>query len=172
MNFESVEKIAAAILYEGYILYPYRPTAVKNRQRWNFGTLYPQIYAEAQRPAEPYRLVAECLAMVGGQATTMVKINGNDTRFVLDTGAFFDTMSRANALSLGLKLRPAPFGFRIGGVGGSADAQFAQVKDFGILGTTLHDIAFIVGGTDAGHGLLGANLLDFADLSAMQTGGV
>ena len=102
--------------------------------------------------------------MVGGRATTMVKINGNDTRFALDTGAFYSVMSRADALSLGLKLRPAPFGFRIGGVGGSADAQFAQVKDFGILGTTFHDVGFIVGGTDMGYGLLGANLLDFADL--------
>ena len=102
--------------------------------------------------------------MVGGRATTMVKINGNDTRFALDTGAFYSVMSRADALSLGLKLRPAPFGFRIGGVGGSADAQFTQVKDFGILGTTFHDVGFIVGGTDMGYGLLGANLLDFADL--------
>ena len=102
--------------------------------------------------------------MVGGQATTMVKINRADTRFVLDTGAFFNTMSRANALSLGLNLRPAPFGFRIGGIGGTAGVQFTQVKDFGILDTTLHNIAFIVGGTDAGHGLLGANLLDLADL--------
>ena len=50
MNFADVEKIAAAILYEGYILYPYRATAIKNRQRWNFGTLYPRVYAEAQRP--------------------------------------------------------------------------------------------------------------------------
>ena len=61
MNFDAVEKIAAAILYEGYILYPYRATAIKNRQRWNFGTLYPRVYAEAQRPEEPYRLIAECL---------------------------------------------------------------------------------------------------------------
>jgi hypothetical protein len=74
MNCESVEKIAAAILYEGYILYPYRPTAVKNRQRWNFGTLYPQIYAEAQRPPETFRLVAECLAVTAGEATLDVKI--------------------------------------------------------------------------------------------------
>jgi hypothetical protein len=73
MNFESVEKIAAAILYEGYMLYPYRPTAVKNRQRWNFGTLYPQIYAEAQRPPETFRLVAECLAATAGEATLDVK---------------------------------------------------------------------------------------------------
>src|ERR1700731_3464981 len=61
MNFASVENIAAAILYEGYILYPYRATATKNRQRWNFGTLYPREYAEAQKPPEPFSFVSECL---------------------------------------------------------------------------------------------------------------
>ena len=74
MNFDGVEKIAAAILYEGYILYPYRPTAIKNRQRWNFGTLYPRVYAQAQRPEEPYRLVAECLALADAQASIDVRL--------------------------------------------------------------------------------------------------
>ena len=73
MNFAAVEKIAAAILYEGYILYPYRPTAIKNRQRWNFGTLYPRVYAQAQRPEEPYRLVAECLVEADAEATLDVQ---------------------------------------------------------------------------------------------------
>jgi len=102
--------------------------------------------------------------MIGSRAITTVKINGADTHFILDTGAFFNTMSNANALSLGLKLGPAPFGFRITGIGGSASVQQAHVKQFGILGTTLENIDFIVGGSDAGHGLLGANLLDVADL--------
>ena len=74
MNFVAVEKIAAAILYEGYILYPYRPTAIKNRQRWNFGTLYPRVYAQAQRPEEPYRLVAECLVAADAEATLNVRL--------------------------------------------------------------------------------------------------
>jgi hypothetical protein len=74
MNFAAVEKIAAAILYEGYILYPYRPTAIKNRQRWNFGTLYPRVYAQAQRPEEPYRLVAECLVAADAEATLDVRL--------------------------------------------------------------------------------------------------
>jgi hypothetical protein len=74
MNFAAVETIAAAVLYEGYILYPYRPTAIKNRQRWNFGTLYPRVYAQAQRPEEPYRLVAECLATAEAQATLDVRL--------------------------------------------------------------------------------------------------
>jgi hypothetical protein len=64
MNFASVEKIAKAVLYEGYILYPYRPSSTKNRQRWNFGTLYPRDWAEWQRPAEPSRMVTECPVQV------------------------------------------------------------------------------------------------------------
>lgn len=102
--------------------------------------------------------------MVGGRATTVVKINGTSTRLAVDTGAFFNIMSKANALSLGLRLRALPFGFRVGGIGGDADAQFATVKEFGILDTTLDRIDFLVGGTDTGYGLLGANLLDVADL--------
>jgi len=75
MNFDSVEKIAAAILYEGYILYPYRATAIKNRQRWNFGTLYPRVYAEAQRPEEPFGLVAECLATADAGAKLDLRVS-------------------------------------------------------------------------------------------------
>ncbi|MEO6964433.1 MAG: hypothetical protein ABI076_00880 [Acidobacteriaceae bacterium] len=75
MNFSGVEKIAAAILYEGYILYPYRPSSMKNRQRWNFGTLYPRVYAETQSPQEPFRLVAECIVEAGaGDASLDLKI--------------------------------------------------------------------------------------------------
>ena len=75
MNFAGVEKIAAAILYEGYILYPYRPTAIKNRQRWNFGTLYPRVYAEAQKPQEAFRLVAECVVAADETADLDLKLS-------------------------------------------------------------------------------------------------
>jgi hypothetical protein len=75
MNFESAEKIAAAILYEGYILYPYRHTAIKNRQRWNFGTLYPRVYAEAQNPQEFFGLQVECIAIADENATLDIKIS-------------------------------------------------------------------------------------------------
>jgi hypothetical protein len=75
MNFATVEKIAAAVLYEGYILYPYRATAIKNRQRWNFGTLYPRIYAEAQRPQEPFRLISECLLVPGDNVSLDIKVS-------------------------------------------------------------------------------------------------
>ena len=61
MNFTEAENISTAVLYEGYMLYPYRASSTKNVQRWNFGTLYPQDYAEVQHPSEAFRMVTECL---------------------------------------------------------------------------------------------------------------
>ena len=52
MSLDRVEKIASALLYEGYLLYPYRPSAVKNRQRFNFGVLYPREYCEHQQGSD------------------------------------------------------------------------------------------------------------------------
>jgi hypothetical protein len=36
MNQALLDQIVNTVLYEGYILYPYRPSE-KNRQRWTFG---------------------------------------------------------------------------------------------------------------------------------------
>ena len=44
---EMVEKVAEAVLYEGYLLYPYRRSAMKNQQRWTFGGVYPAQYSAA-----------------------------------------------------------------------------------------------------------------------------
>ncbi|MET0331810.1 MAG: aspartyl protease family protein, partial [Dyella sp.] len=102
--------------------------------------------------------------MVGDKATTVVKINGQSARLVIDTGAFYNIMSAASAASFGLDTKAMPFGFRIGGVGGTTDTRQARVKEFGILDSTLKNIDFLVGGTDVGNGLIGANLLDLVDL--------
>ncbi|HEY8503258.1 MAG TPA: hypothetical protein VIL46_01665, partial [Gemmataceae bacterium] len=59
MNRERVDQVVRAVLYEGYILYPYRPS-VKNRQRWTFGGLFPRAYSEA-RGGDPWEMQTECL---------------------------------------------------------------------------------------------------------------
>lgn len=41
-----VRAVADAVLYEGYLLYPYRSTSGKNRTRWQFGVLGPDGAAE------------------------------------------------------------------------------------------------------------------------------
>jgi hypothetical protein len=61
MNLAAAEQIAKAVLYEGYMLYPYRRSAVKNQQRWNFGVLYPQSYSEAQEMVDPCVFQTQCL---------------------------------------------------------------------------------------------------------------
>jgi hypothetical protein len=61
MNLELARKIADAVLYEGYILYPYRAQSVKNRQRFNFGVLMPRRWAERQQAGDSGRLQTECL---------------------------------------------------------------------------------------------------------------
>jgi hypothetical protein len=61
MNFDKVENLARAVLYEGYMLYPYRPSSVKNQQRFNFGVVYPRAYSEAQGASEPWSMQTECL---------------------------------------------------------------------------------------------------------------
>jgi hypothetical protein len=65
MTFAAAEKIADAVLFEGYMLYPYRPSALKNRQRWNFGTLWPRAFAQSQQPQEPFSFQSEVLLDAG-----------------------------------------------------------------------------------------------------------
>lgn len=78
MNLGLVEKIANAVLYEGYILYPYRASAVKNQQRWNFGALYPRAFSVAQGGAvegvDGCAMQTECPALANHGATIDVRV--------------------------------------------------------------------------------------------------
>ncbi len=68
MNFEAQEKIANAVLYEGFLLYPYRRSSTKNQQRWHFGTLGPK------GGADPSEMQTECLVEAAADAVVDVKI--------------------------------------------------------------------------------------------------
>ena len=61
MNRELAKKVADVVLYEGYMLFPYRPSAIKNRQRWTFGILYPPAFGEVQQGTERATMHSECL---------------------------------------------------------------------------------------------------------------
>lgn len=62
MDNSPAEQIARAVLYEGYILYPYRASAIKNRHRWTFGGLAPRTDSVAS-------LRTECLLRCTADAT-------------------------------------------------------------------------------------------------------
>jgi hypothetical protein len=56
----SLDQIVEAVLYEGYILWPYRRSAHKNQQRWTFGGVYPPAFSDA---TDPCRIQTQCLVL-------------------------------------------------------------------------------------------------------------
>ena len=52
MSVDAVRAVADAVLYEGYLLYPYRASAQKNRSRWQFGVVMPDERGKPERQQE------------------------------------------------------------------------------------------------------------------------
>jgi hypothetical protein len=71
VNLDAVRQIADAVLYEGYILYPYRASAQKNRSRWQFGVVMAPEYA-AVDPSESSFTRTECVLEHSGQPVVRV----------------------------------------------------------------------------------------------------
>ena len=79
---ESARLVADAVLYEGYLLYPYRTSSEKNRVRWQFGVLAPRDWIEARGPAretvagsaDTWRQRTECLLEAGASAWVRVRL--------------------------------------------------------------------------------------------------
>ncbi|MEO7069361.1 MAG: hypothetical protein ABI131_02600 [Nostocoides sp.] len=60
MSLDLVRAVADAVLYEGYLLYPYRASSSKNQSRWQFGVLGPPGAAAAGL-GEDSGMAMECL---------------------------------------------------------------------------------------------------------------
>lgn len=73
MSGHPADAIARAVLYEGYALYPYRPSALKNRHRFTFGVLYPESYCGGGAGGDRWHLQAEC--PVEGPADARVDVS-------------------------------------------------------------------------------------------------
>ena len=71
MNLDAVRSVADAVLYEGYILYPYRASSAKNQSRWQFGVVMAPGYAAAD-PSESSFTQAECVLVHTGQPVVQV----------------------------------------------------------------------------------------------------
>jgi hypothetical protein len=72
-RFAAARAVADAVLYEGYVLYPYRASARKNQLRWQFGVLTPEAFS-AEDPSETSWLGTECLLQPGAAARVAVRI--------------------------------------------------------------------------------------------------
>jgi hypothetical protein len=70
---DPVRAIADAVLYEGYVLWPYRRSALKNQRRWTFGGVYPPAHT-AVHPDDASVMRSECLVRGGADATLEVRV--------------------------------------------------------------------------------------------------
>ena len=66
MNLDVARLVADAVLYEGYLLYPYRASSSKNHARWQFGVLGPPGAAERGLGEEP-DMHMQCLVAAGAE---------------------------------------------------------------------------------------------------------
>ncbi len=62
-----VDAIAKAVIYEGYLLYPYRTSNLKNQQRFTFGGVYPPAF-------DVPTMQTECLVSGGLEAEVRITV--------------------------------------------------------------------------------------------------
>src|SRR5437763_995252 len=73
MRGEAVRAIADAVLYEGYILWPYRRSALKNQRRFTFGGVYPPSHS-ARHPDDSSLMQSEVLLRAEPEAEVAVTV--------------------------------------------------------------------------------------------------
>jgi tetratricopeptide (TPR) repeat protein len=106
--------------------------------------------------------------MQGPRPLVSTTINSVKARFLLDSGAFYSSLSRDAAAQYRLPVTPVPHGnFYLLGTGGKEKAQLATVKSFGFLGINLSDVQFFVIDQNVwgdAAGSIGQNLLRVTDV--------
>jgi tetratricopeptide (TPR) repeat protein/predicted aspartyl protease len=118
----------------------------------------------------PFLSHAECkraavdlpVSISGTRALIDAKINRQDVRLLVDSGAFFSIISAAMADQLKLKIGPAPYGFSLRGIGGQTQPSVGTAKVFTLANVDIPNVEFLVGGSEAGSGssgVLGQNFL-------------
>jgi hypothetical protein len=127
-----VRRIADAVLYEGYLLWPYRHGALKNQRRWTFGGVHPPAWS-ATHPDDRAALRAECLVAGGPDAEVDVTVRFLQPIAVAGKG---DEATEREAAARGLRLgtlADAPARVEIRVAAGGADG-----------GRTWRDLAGVV----------------------------
>ena len=107
------------------------------------------------------------VTLVGARPLVDVLVNGQPTRFILDTGAFFTSITPAAAAQLGLKGGELD-GLRVVGVGGETKVLVTHADNFGLDGVTFHKVDLLILGEgelgDHAAGLIGQNFFRDMDV--------
>jgi hypothetical protein len=72
-RFEAAHAVADAVLYEGYVLYPYRASSRKNQARFQWGVLTPRSFSEVDS-SERWAMRTECLVAPGASPSLSVRV--------------------------------------------------------------------------------------------------
>ena len=113
------------------------------------------------------------VTLEGQTAVVSAKINGQDVRFEVDSGAYYSSVTPEAAKRLGLEYVGGLQSME--GVGGREHGGVANAKDFVFAGVPLKDIEFLVAGREFHPrtvGLLGENVLGLADVEFDLANGV
>jgi tetratricopeptide (TPR) repeat protein/predicted aspartyl protease len=104
--------------------------------------------------------------MAGMRAIATVLINGTSVPMMVDSGAFYSFLTEAAAAQLKLRLRSMPGRVAVAGLGGRVETSMTTVERLELLGGSVPDVDFIVGGAEPGGGamgIIGRNILSIAD---------
>jgi hypothetical protein len=71
---QEVRALRDAVLHEGYLLYPYGRSALKNRHRYPLGTLYPEAFCRAHQAGDVSVAQLECVAVGSPRARLSVDL--------------------------------------------------------------------------------------------------
>jgi tetratricopeptide (TPR) repeat protein len=135
---------------------------------WSLLALVSAALPFAAVAAEPCKLghIGDLpVTMRGMQPLVHAAINGTDAVFVVDSGAYFSTLTPAAARQLNLSLEP--HGAEGGGIGGRTSTWATRVKTFTIFNIGVNNVPFVVSGNDLGDdvvGVLGQNVLRIGDV--------
>ena len=122
------------------------------------------ISSKADAGCEVGQILEFKITMQGAQPLADIGVNGRTLPFIIDSGAFFSTISPGTAQELGLQLQFSPV--RVAGIGGAARSTYlTRIQTLNLAGNPLHNIQFVVAGSEFGAaGLIGQNILGIGDV--------
>jgi predicted aspartyl protease/Flp pilus assembly protein TadD len=124
-----------------------------------------QLHAAVQAKCE-LKVTELPVKMVGVRAIATVGINGSRVPLIVDSGAYTSILTEAAAAQLKLSLHPMPNNGSFKGVDGRVDGYATTIDKLELLGASLPDVQFIVGGIEPGAGsmgIIGRDILSIAD---------
>lgn len=122
--------------------------------------------ASAHAECQLNKIVDLPVTMNGARPQLFGKINGHDTRFMVDSGAFWSVMSEASAKEYGLHPTAPARALRVTGIGGTSNAEVVMVDELKLGMLPIRGVQFVVAGSEVrgGAGVIGQNVLHYADV--------